>query len=60
MRQIAVASAAAMDALDCGGWVNGGRRSVEGDGLVVCAIAAATGVQQQYDVADGSGHGFVG
>ena len=32
----------------------------DGDGLVVCAIAAAIGVQRQYDVADGNGNGFVG
>ena len=32
----------------------------DGDGLVVCAIAPAIGVQRQYDVADGNGNGFVG
>ena len=32
----------------------------DGDGLVVCAIAAAIGVQQRYDVTDGNGNGFVG
>ena len=32
----------------------------DGEGLVVCAIAAAVGVQQRYDVADGNGNGFVG
>ena len=31
----------------------------DGDGLVVCAIAAAIGVQRRYDVADGNGNGFV-
>ena len=30
------------------------------DSLVVCAIVAAIGVQQRYDVADGNGNGFVG
>ena len=28
--------------------------------MVVCAIAAAIGVQQRYDVADGNGNGFFG
>ena len=28
--------------------------------MVVCAIAAAIGVQRQYDVADGNSNGFVG
>ena len=32
----------------------------DGDGLVVCAIAAAIGVQRRYYVADGKGNGFVG
>ena len=32
----------------------------DGDGLVVCTIAAAIGVQRRYDVADGNGSGFVG
>ena len=32
----------------------------DGDGLVVCVIVAAIGVQQRYDVADGNGNGFVG
>ena len=32
----------------------------DGEGLIVCAIAAAIGVQRQYDVTDGNGNGFVG
>ena len=32
----------------------------DGDGLVVCAIKTAIGVQRRYDVADGNGNGFVG
>ena len=52
MCRFAVASAAAMDALDCGGWVNGGQRSVEGDGLVVCAWVTVMSAL--------AGNGFVG
>ena len=47
-----MASAAAMDALDCGGWVNSGRRSVKGDGLFFCAWVAAMSAP--------AGNGFVG
>ena len=32
----------------------------DGDGLVVCAIAAAIGVRRQYDAADGNINGLVG
>ena len=32
----------------------------DGDGLVVCAIAAAIGVRQKYDAADGNINGLVG
>ena len=32
----------------------------DGDGLVVCKIMAAIGVQRRYDVADGNSNGFVG
>ena len=32
----------------------------DGDGLVVCAIAAAIGVRRQYDAADGNSNGFFG
>ena len=41
-----------MDALDCDGWVNGGQRSVKGDGLVVCAWVMAMSAL--------TGNGFVG
>jgi hypothetical protein len=32
----------------------------DGDGLVVCAIAAAIGMRRRYDAADGNSNGFVG
>ena len=35
-------------------------RHADGDGLVVCAIAAAIGVRRRYDAADGNSNGFVG
>ena len=31
----------------------------DGDGLVVCAIAAAIGVRRQYDAADGNSNEFI-